>query len=531
MEPAASHRLPLTPAALSTGRQHRPRPALARARPVQPGLLSRKAPDVSSFQPAVLAAAATVAVQKSRRLRAVAVPLEAPPAPSAAKGADDGAEDGADDSLASKVRGDFPALSTEAYPGVPLIYLDSGATSQKPTCVLRALTDYYEHSANVHRGAYALAERATEAFEHARSSVATLIGAGSSQEIIFTSGATDAINLVAESWGSPNLGPGDEVLITVMEHHSNIVPWQLATQRTGATLKHVGVTEEGVLDMEEFHRLLSPRTKMVAFVHISNTLGCINPVKEIAEAAHAVGAKVLLDACQSVPHLKIDVQDLGIDFLVASSHKMYGPTGVGFLWGRPEILEAMPPWKGGGEMIKEVHMDESYYADVPARFEAGTPPIAQAVGLGVACDYLLELGMDQVEAHEQSLAKYLWESLAAIPGLRLYGPPASAGPRAALVAFNDTEPDVYPQDLAGVLDGDGVAIRAGHHCAQPLHRALEATYGSARVSCAFYNTKEEIDKFVQSLTDALEIVRAGEACVFDPDDPESCNCSSGRMRS
>ncbi|CAE7550458.1 SLC12A5 [Symbiodinium pilosum] len=493
--------------------------------PVDPGLW------VPSFQaPGVLAAsAATASVLKAaaRRLRAVAAPLEAPPAPVAPP---EEGNKGADESLAAKVRGDFPALSTEAYPGVPLIYLDSGATSQKPTCVLRALTEYYEHSANVHRGAYALAERATEAFEHARSSVATLIGAGSAQEIVFTSGATDAINLVAESWGSQNLGPGDEVLITVMEHHSNIVPWQLATQRTGATLKYVGITEEGTLDMEEFHRLLSPQTKMVAFVHISNTLGCINPVKEIAEAAHAVGSKVLLDACQSVPHLKIDVQDLGIDFLVASSHKMYGPTGVGFLWGRPEILEAMPPWKGGGEMIKEVHMDMSFYADVPARFEAGTPPIAQAVGLGVACDYLLELGMDKVEAYEQSLARYLWESLSAVPGLRLYGPPASAG-RAALVAFNDTEPDIYPQDVAGVLDVDGVAIRAGHHCAQPLHRALEATYGSARVSCAFYNTKQEIDKFVKSLTEALETVRAGEGCVFDPDDPESCNCSSGRMRS
>lgn len=433
--------------------------------------------------------------------------------------------------LAAEVRPDFAALRTDAYAGVPLIYLDSGATSQKPACVLQALTEYYEHSANVHRGAYALAERATEAFEHARSSVAELIGAASPQEIIFTSGATDAINLVAESWGSTNLKPDDEVLITVMEHHSNIVPWQLATQRTGAKLKYAGITDEGTLDLEEFKRLLSPKTKIVAFVHISNTLGCINPVKEMAEAAHAVGAKVLLDACQSVPHLKIDVADLGVDFLVASSHKMYGPTGVGFLWGKSEILEAMPPWKGGGEMIKEVHMDESFYADVPARFEAGTPPIAQAVGLGVACDYLLRLGMDRVEAYEQELAKYLWESLSRVPGLKLYGPPPSKGPRAALVAFNDEEPDIYPQDVAGVLDADGVAIRAGHHCAQPLHRVMGATYGSARASCAFYNTKEEIDKFVEVLDEALETVRSGEACVFNPDDPEACNCSSSRMRS
>jgi len=267
---------------------------------------------------------------------------------------------------------------------------------------------------------------------------------------------------------------------------------------------------------------------MVAFCHVSNTLGCINPVKEMAAAAHAVGAKVLLDACQSVPHLKIDVADLGVDFLVASSHKMYGPTGVGFLWGRPEILEAMPPWKGGGEMIKEVHMDRSFYADVPARFEAGTPPIAQAVGLGAACDYMLRLGMDRIEAYERELSEYLWQAMSRVPGLRLYGPPRD---RCALVAFNDQDLEVYPQDVAGVLDMDGIAIRAGHHCAQPLHRALGATYGSARVSCAFYTTKEEIDRFVEALEDALETVRSGEGCVFDPDDPEACNCSSSRMRS
>ena len=468
----------------------------------------------------------TPAVPRVPRAGAVA---PAPPKAEAAEAADALADGFA--SLADEVRGDFAALRTDAYMGVPLIYLDSGATSQKPACVLQALTEYYEHSANVHRGAYALAERATEAFEHARSSVAELIGAKSPQEIIFTSGATDAINLVAESWGSANLTPDDEVLITVMEHHSNIVPWQLATQRTGAKLKWAGITDEGKLDVEEFKRLLTPKTKLVAFVHISNTLGCINPVKEMAEAAHAVGAKVLLDACQSVPHLKIDVADLDVDFLVASSHKMYGPTGVGFLWGKSEILEKMPPWKGGGEMIKEVHMDESFYADVPARFEAGTPPIAQAVGLGVACDYLLRLGMDRVEAYEQELSKYLWESLSRVDGIKLYGPPPSMGPRAALVAFNDVEPDIYPQDVAGVLDADGVAIRAGHHCAQPLHREMGATYGSARVSLAFYNTKEEIDKFVEALEEALETVRSGDACVFDPDDPDACNCSSSRMRS
>lgn len=411
------------------------------------------------------------------------------------------------------------------------MYLDSGATSQKPKCVMAALNHYYESSANVHRGAYALAERATEAFESARESVARLIGARSPREVIFTSGATEAINLVANSWGSANLGPGDRVVLTAMEHHSNLVPWQLAAQRTGAELLYARVTPGGELDVEHMESLITPATKLVAFTHISNTLGCINPVRRLADAAHAVGALVLLDACQSVPHLPVDVEALGVDWLAASGHKMCGPTGVGFLWGRGEVLDAMPPWKGGGEMIKEVTLEGSSYAEVPARFEAGTPPIAQAVGLGAACDYLLGIGMERVAAYERELASHLWGALAAVDGLRLYGPPPGRAPRAALVAFNDTQEGVYPADIALLLDADGYAVRAGHHCAQPLHEALGAPFGSARASLSFYNTRAEVDGFVSALREELEMLRAGEGCVFDPDDPEACFCSSSRMRS
>mmetsp|Transcript_64652 Transcript_64652/g.192631 ORF Transcript_64652/g.192631 Transcript_64652/m.192631 type:complete len:572 (+) Transcript_64652:79-1794(+) len=434
--------------------------------------------------------------------------------------------------LADEVRADFAALSAEAHTGVPLVYLDSAATSQKPACVLAALTHYYESSANVHRGAHALAERATEAFEAARESVARLIGARSANEVVFTSGATEAINLVAGSWGISNLGPGDRVVLTEMEHHSNLVPWQLVAQRTGAELAFARVARRGELDVEHMESLITPRTRLVTLAHVSNTLGCVNPVRRIAATAHRAGALVLLDACQSVPHLPVDVQDLGADWIAASGHKMCGPTGVGFLWGREELLRQMPPWKGGGEMIKEVTLEGSTFADVPARFEAGTPPIAQAVGLGAACEYLLRVGMDRIAAYEHQLSERLWEAVASVDGLRLYGPPPrQGGKRAALVAFNDTQEDVYPVDIALLLDADGCAVRAGHHCAQPLHKTLDAPFGSVRASLSFYNTPEDVDRFARVLRESLEMLRSGEGCVFDPDDPEACFCSSSRMRS
>jgi len=396
--------------------------------------------------------------------------------------------------------------------------------------VLDAIGHYYGSAANVHRGTYVLAAQATEEYEGARSSVAKLIGATSPKEVIFTSGATEAINLVAQSWGSANLQPGDEILTTAMEHHSNLVPWQLAAQRTGAVVKYAWVTMEG-LDMEHFKSLLIPnRTKIVAIAHVSNVLGCINPILEVVAAAKKVGARVLLDACQSAPHLPINVERLGVDFLAASGHKMYGPTGIGFLWGKAEVLDAMPPWKGGGEMIKEVTLEGSTYAEVPARFEAGTPPIAQAVGLGAACEYLMKLGMERIEAYEQQLARHLWDALANIEGLTLYGPPPERG-RVALLAFNDSSEEVYPADIAMLADSDGFAIRAGQHCAQPLHRILGAKYGSARVSLGLYNTVEDVNRFAKSLRTNLEMLRAGEGCMFDPENPDECFCSTDRVRS
>jgi len=433
--------------------------------------------------------------------------------------------------LAAEVRKDFKGLSAEAHHGVPLVYFDNGATSQKPRCVLEALDRYYESSANVHRGIHALAEQATEAFEASRRSIARFLNAASENEIVFTSGATEAINLVANSWGASQLQEGDEVILTCMEHHSNIVPWQLLAERLGLKLHYAGITANGELDVGHLESLITPRTRMIALAHVSNVLGCINPAKRVVQLAHEVGAVVLLDACQSVPHLPIDVQDLGVDFLAASGHKMCGPTGIGFLWGLREVLEEMPPWKGGGEMIKAVTLEGSTYAEIPSRFEAGTPPIAEAVGLGAACEYLMGIGMDRIQAYEAKLGAHLWNSLAAIPDLKLYGPPPGTAGRAALVAFNDTQPDVYPADLALLLDEEGFAIRAGHHCTQPLHSELGAVYGSARASLSFYNTFEEVDAFVASVRENLELLRAGEGCVFDPDDPDSCYCASDRMRS
>ncbi|BFM39225.1 SufS family cysteine desulfurase [Synechocystis sp. LKSZ1] len=411
--------------------------------------------------------------------------------------------------LAAQVRADFPILQQEVN-GHPLVYLDNAATSQKPLAVLEALRHYYEKdNANVHRGAHSLSVRATEAYEAVRDKVAKLIHARSRQEIVYTRNATEAINLVAYSWGLNTLKPGDEILTSVMEHHSNLVPWQMVAQKTGAVLKHVALTPEETFDLAHFQGLLSEKTKLVTVVHVSNTLGCINPVEEITALAHQTGAKVLIDACQSVPHTPIDVQRLDCDWLVASGHKMCGPTGIGFLYGKEALLEAMPPFLGGGEMIADVFLDHFTCGHLPHKFEAGTPAIGEAIALGAAIDYLLDLGMERIHAYEQELTAYLFQQLQTIPRLRLYGPlPDAQGQgRAALAAFN--VPGLHASDLATLLDQDGIAIRSGHHCTQPLHRFFEAS-GSARASLYFYNTFAEIDRFVHSLAQTINFFQGLE---------------------
>ncbi|MBW4450565.1 MAG: cysteine desulfurase [Spirirestis rafaelensis WJT71-NPBG6] len=405
--------------------------------------------------------------------------------------------------LAEKVRADFPILNQEVN-GKPLIYLDNAATSQKPLLVLNRLRDYYEqYNANVHRGAHTLSAKATDAYEGTRDKVAKFINAASRQEIVYTRNASEAINLVAYSWGMSNLQPGDEIILSVMEHHSNIVPWQLVAQKTGAVLKFVELTSEETFDLEQFKTLLSDKTKLVSTVHVSNTLGCINPVQEICALAHEYGAKVLIDACQSVPHMPVDVQEMNCDWLVASGHKMCAPTGIGFLYGKLKVLESMPPFFGGGEMIAEVFLDHSTYAELPHKFEAGTPAIGEAIALGAAIDYLNSIGMDKIHAYEAELTAYLFEQLQQIPEIRIYGPKPDANGegRAALAAF--TTGEVHPNDLSTLLDQEGVAIRSGHHCTQPLHRFL-ALPGTARASLSFYNTREEIDVFIKALKDTLE---------------------------
>ncbi|MGI2902786.1 cysteine desulfurase [Tolypothrix sp. VBCCA 56010] len=405
--------------------------------------------------------------------------------------------------LADQVRADFPILNQEVN-GKPLIYLDNAATSQKPLLVLNRLRDYYEqYNANVHRGAHTLSAKATDAYEATRDKVAKFINAASRQEIVYTRNASEAINLVAYSWGMSNLQPGDEIILSVMEHHSNIVPWQLVAQKTGAVLKFVELTPEETFDLEQFKTLLSEKTKLVSTVHVSNTLGCINPVQEICALAHEYGAKVLIDACQSVPHMPVDVQEIDCDWLVASGHKMCAPTGIGFLYGKLNLLESMPPFFGGGEMIAEVFLDHSTYAELPHKFEAGTPAIGEAIALGAAVDYLSSIGMDKIHAYEAELTAYLFEQLLQIPEIRIYGPKPDADGegRAALAAF--TAGEVHANDLSTLLDQEGVAIRSGHHCTQPLHRFLGLP-ATARASLSFYNTREEIDVFIKALKETLE---------------------------
>ena len=406
----------------------------------------------------------------------------------------------------SSYRSDFPLLQQQQQ-GRPLIYLDHAATSQKPRQVLAALDHYYScDNANVHRGAHSLSARATDAFEAARATTARFVGAASAEEIVFTRNATEAINLVAFTWGLDQLRPGDEILTTVMEHHSNLVPWQLLAARTGAVLRHVGLTATGELDWQQFRQLLSPRTRIVALAQISNTLGCLNPIADVVELAASVGARVLVDACQSLPHLSVDVKQLGCDWLVGSSHKLCGPTGMGFLWGKRQLLEEAPPFLGGGEMIDEVFLDHSSWADLPHKFEAGTPAIGEAIGMGAALDYLSAIGLDAIHAWEKQLTGQLWDALARIDGLKLLGPSPEQQPdRGALAAF--TVAGTHPNDLAALLDAAGICIRSGHHCTQPLHRCLGIS-ASARASLAFTSTPAEIESFAEELASSVAFLRA-----------------------
>ncbi len=402
--------------------------------------------------------------------------------------------------LANQTRPDFPILHQQVN-GQPLVYLDNAATSQKPLAVINTLKDYYEnYNSNVHRGVHTLSAKATDAYEAARDKITAFVNAASRQEIVYTRNATEAINLVAYSWGS-NLQKGDEIILSVMEHHSNLVPWQLLAQRTGAVLKFVDLTPTEEFDFAHFKSLITEKTKLVSVVHVSNTLGCINPVQEIIALAHQHGARVLIDACQSVPHMPVDVQAMDCDWLVTSGHKMCGPTGIGFLYGKLELLRSMPPFLGGGEMITDVYFDHSNYADSPNRFEAGTPAIAEAIALGAAVDYLTGIGMDKIHNYEAELTDYLFAQLAKIPGIRTYGPKPTIAARAALAAF--TVGDVHPNDLSTLLDQSGVAIRSGHHCTQALHRHLHIA-STARASLSFYNTREEIDIFITALQETVE---------------------------
>jgi cysteine desulfurase/selenocysteine lyase len=397
-----------------------------------------------------------------------------------------------------QLRQEFPILARQVG-DKPLIYLDNAASSQKPERVLRVMDDYYRHyNANVHRGVHALSEEATAAYEQARLKVARFIHAPSDKQIIFTRGTTESINLVAQSWGRANLHPGDEVLITEMEHHSNIVPWQLLRDQIGFTLRYIPLTAGGELDLTQLDTLITPATKLVSFVHVSNVVGTVNPVEQLVAAAHAVGAKVLLDGAQSVPHMPVDVQALDVDFLAFSSHKMCGPTGIGVLYGKRELLEAMPPWQGGGDMIREVRMSGSKWNTLPYKFEAGTPAIAEAIGLGAAVDYLSALGMAWIHSQEQFLVRYAYSRLSQIEGLHIVGPEARGG----LIAF--TLNDIHPHDLAAVLDQDGIAVRAGHHCAMPIHDRL-GIVATARASFYFYNTPQEVDQLCASLERATAI--------------------------
>ena len=401
----------------------------------------------------------------------------------------------------ASIRKDFPILG-QSINGRPLVYLDNAATTQKPRQVIGALTEYYETSnANIHRGIHTLAVRATEQYEAAREKTARFIGAPRTADIVFTRNTTESINLVARAWGDANVEEGDEIVLSLMEHHSNIVPWQLLCQRTGAQLRFAHVTDDGQLDLANLRSLLGPRTKLVSITHISNVLGTINPIAEIARMAHGAGALMLVDGAQSVPQIGINVAELGADFFAFSAHKMYGPTGVGVLWAREGILEAMDPFLGGGDMISVVREEDSTWADLPHKFEAGTPNIADVIAFGAAIDYLTCLGMEKVREHEQSLVRYTFEQLPSVPGLHVLGPGRAEASGGAISFVID---GVHPHDVATIADGFGVAVRAGHHCAQPLMRRLGVS-STSRASFGLYNEQREIDVLVEALRRATEV--------------------------
>jgi cysteine desulfurase/selenocysteine lyase len=399
------------------------------------------------------------------------------------------------------LRADFPILRERPH-GKPLVYLDSAATSQKPLAVIEAMDRYYRaYNANVHRGIYEISEKATAAYEGARAQVARLVNAPSEREIVWVRNATEAINLVAYSWGRRHLGQGDAIVLTEMEHHANLVPWQILAQEVDGDLEFIPITDDGILRLDVFEVLLRLHPKLVAFTHVSNTLGTVNPVREMVEMAHAAGALVLVDGAQAVPHLPVDVQEIGADFYVFSGHKMLGPTGSGVLWGRRELLDAMPPFLAGGDMIREVKLRRSEFNDVPWKFEAGTPDISAAIGLGVAADYLRELGMDRVRAHERELVAYALETLAReVPGIALYGPPAAV--RSGVVPFN--LPGIHPHDVAQILDRAGVCVRAGHHCTMPLHERLDLA-ATARASFSVFTTTDDIDALAAGLREVQRV--------------------------
>lgn len=400
----------------------------------------------------------------------------------------------------ARIRNDFPILH-EKIGKYPLIYLDNAATSQKPRAVIDAISDYYLHSnANIHRGVHALSVRATRDYEETRRRAARLINATRSGEIVFVRGSTEAINLIAQSYARPRLGPRDEVVITILEHHSNIVPWRLVCEQTGATLRVAPINDAGEIILEEYQKLLGPQTRLVSFAHVSNALGTINPVREMTAMAKSVGAAVVIDGAQAAPHMKIDVQSIGCDFYALSSHKMFGPTGVGVLWGRFDLLDNMPPYQGGGEMIKSVTLDDIVYNDVPHKFEAGTPNIADVVAYAAAIAYVETVGLDRISAYEQTLVDYGTQVLASIPQVRLVG---TAREKAAVFSF--TVEGIHPHDVGTILDAEGIAVRTGFHCAQPcIERfGLDST---VRASLAFYNTKGEIDALADGIRKVVEVL-------------------------
>jgi cysteine desulfurase/selenocysteine lyase len=407
---------------------------------------------------------------------------------------------GADLFDVQRVRADFPILSRTVRAGRPLVYLDNAATSQKPRQVIDAISRFYGcDNANIHRGLHYLSEHATAAFDAAREKVARFLGAGSAREIVFTRGTTEAINLVAQSWARTNLRPGDEILVTAMEHHANLVPWQLVCEQTGAAFRAVPITDRGELDLDAFERMMTDRTRLLAVGHVSNALGTVNPVRELAARAHARGALVLVDGAQSAPHLRVDVTELGCDFFACSAHKLFGPTGVGVLFGRTAILDAMPPWQAGGDMIERVTLERSTWASPPARFEAGTPPIAEVIGLAAAIDYVEMVGRDAIAQWEGELLARATDLVGALPGVRLIG---TAREKAGVLSF--VMEGIHPHDVGTVLDDEGVAVRAGHHCAQPVMQRFGIP-ATVRASFAFYNTTSEIDALVRGVERARKV--------------------------